>query len=138
MVLATNLGYPRIGKHRELKQALEGFWSGKLDEATLLAQAAELRKQHWLFQQQSGIQHIPSNDFSLYDQVLDTVALVGAIPERYHWSGNQVDLATYFAMARGVQSAQGKRTTLPAMEMTKCFDTNYHYIVPEFSAQQTF
>jgi 5-methyltetrahydropteroyltriglutamate--homocysteine methyltransferase len=84
MVQATNLGYPRIGKSRELKKALEQYWSGNLSETMLLEQAASLRKQHWLLQQGLGLQHIPSNDFSFYDQVLDMIALVGAIPERYN------------------------------------------------------
>ena len=139
MVHATNLGYPRIGKNRELKKALEQFWSGKLSETALLEQATALRKQHWLLQKQLGLEHIPSNDFSLYDQVLDTIALVGAVPERYQWHDESVDLATYFAMARGVQQGQGQQTDgIAAMEMTKWFDTNYHYIVPEFSPHQTF
>src|ERR1043166_7873493 len=88
-----------------------------------------------LLQQQLGITHIPSNDFSLYDHVLDTIAMVGAVPERYHWGGSQVDLHTYFAMARGVQEQE---SAIPAMEMTKWFDTNYHYIVPEFELEQRF
>jgi len=139
MIQATNLGYPRIGKSRELKKALEQFWSGKLSEAALLEQAAASRKQHWLLQKELGLEHIPSNDFSLYDQVLDTIALVGAVPWRYHWHNETVDLATYFAMARGMQQDQEQQTEgIAAMEMTKWFDTNYHYIVPEFSPRQTF
>src|SRR5579859_3663419 len=131
VVQATNLGYPRIGKRRELKHALEQFWSGKISEAALQAQAASLRKEHWLLQQRLGLHHIPSNDFSLYDQVLDTIALVGAVPERYHWHNETVDLATYFAMARGMQQDQEQQADgIAAMEMTKWFDTNYHYIVP--------
>jgi len=129
MVQATNLGYPRIGPKRELKKALEQFWAGKLSEDALLAQAAALRKQSWQLQQQLGIQHIPSNDFSLYDHVLDTIAMVGAVPQRYRWQSERVDLHTYFAMSRGVQD---QNASIPAMEMTKWFDTNYHYIVPEF------
>ncbi len=138
MVQATNLGYPRIGKSRELKKALEQYWSGNLSETMLLEQAASLRKQHWLLQQDLGLQHIPSNDFSLYDQVLDMIALVGAVPERYNWGGEKVDLRTYFAMARGTQHDQVQAEAIPAMEMTKWFDTNYHYIVPEFSQQHQF
>lgn len=136
MTQATNLGYPRMGKQRELKKALESFWAGALSAAALQEQARDLRRAHWLLQQRLGIQQIPSNDFSLYDQVLDTIALVGAVPERYRWTGAQVDLATYFAMARGGRI--GQDADLPAMEMTKWFDTNYHYIVPEFTAQQNF
>ncbi len=138
MVHATNLGYPRIGARRELKKALEQFWSGKIGEASLLEQEANLRKQHWLLQQRAGLAHIPSNDFSLYDHVLDTIAMVGAVPKRYHWDGSQVDLRTYFAMARGMQQDQEQASAIPAMEMTKWFDTNYHYIVPEFEQEQHF
>src|SRR5436190_19096931 len=105
MALANNLGYPRIGKKRELKRALEGYWSGKLSAEELLGVAAEIRRQNWQAQRDAGIDLIPSNDFSLYDQMLDTIALVGAVPERYHWSGETVDLDAYFAMARGAQRA---------------------------------
>ena len=135
MVTASNLGFPRIGPRRELKRALERFWSGKIAEAKLLDQAAAIRRDNWEFQVESGISVTPSNDFSLYDQVLDTIAMVGAVPERYGWSGDTVDLRTYFAMARGLQEGA---TDLPAMEMTKWFDTNYHYIVPELSSGQHF
>jgi 5-methyltetrahydropteroyltriglutamate--homocysteine methyltransferase len=138
MVHATSLGYPRIGARRELKKALEQFWSGKLGEAEMLAQAAGLRQQHWQLQQRAGLTHIPSNDFSLYDHVLDTVAMVGAVPKRYQWDGSVVDLRTYFAMARGMQNDQDQASAIPAMEMTKWFDTNYHYIVPEFEPEQRF
>ncbi|HEX4206762.1 MAG TPA: 5-methyltetrahydropteroyltriglutamate--homocysteine S-methyltransferase [Ktedonobacteraceae bacterium] len=138
MVQATNLGYPRIGQKRELKKALEQYWSDKLAETALLEQAAALRKQHWLLQQRLGLQHIPANDFSLYDQVLDTIAMLGAIPARYQWNSERVDLHTYFAMARGVEHDQEQATAIPAMEMTKWFDTNYHYIVPEFVRDQQF
>jgi 5-methyltetrahydropteroyltriglutamate--homocysteine methyltransferase len=135
MVLATNLGFPRIGVKRELKKALEAYWAKESSEADLQKVAAELRKRHWQQQQQAGIEHIPSNDFAFYDQVLDTIALTGAVPARYKFSGGNVDLKTYFAMARG---AQGDGLDVVAMEMTKWFDTNYHYIVPEFQAGQKF
>src|SRR5579883_644158 len=138
MIQATNLGYPRIGKKRELKRALEQFWDGKLSEAALLQQAAKLREEHWLLQQRLGLHHIPSNDFSLYDQVLDTIALVGAVPERFHWEAERVDLRTYFALARGLEGAQTSNGEVTALHMTKWFDTNYHYLVPEFSPQQPF
>jgi 5-methyltetrahydropteroyltriglutamate--homocysteine methyltransferase len=136
-ILATNLGYPRIGAKRELKRALESFWAGRLDESDLNAQSRNLRQSHWQIQQAAGLAHVPSNDFSLYDHVLDTVALTGAVPDRYNWSAPTVDLATYFAMARGTKSGKDAQP-VPAMEMTKWFDTNYHYIVPEFKAGQTF
>jgi 5-methyltetrahydropteroyltriglutamate--homocysteine methyltransferase len=135
MALATNLGYPRIGPDRELKRATEAYWAGKLPREDLLAEAARLRLDQWRRQRSAGIDHVPSNVFSLYDHVLDMAALVGAVPPRYRWSGEEVDLDTYFAMARG---AQGKGLDAPAMEMTKWFDTNYHYIVPELAPDQRF
>jgi 5-methyltetrahydropteroyltriglutamate--homocysteine methyltransferase len=137
MGISSNLGFPRMGVHRELKKALEDHWAGKLDESGLLAVGQALKTNHWVLQQRLGIQHIPSNDFSFYDHVLDTVAMVGAVPERYTWRGSLVHLATYFAMARGAARKSGQ-ADVPAMEMTKWFDTNYHYIVPEFTAKQTF
>jgi 5-methyltetrahydropteroyltriglutamate--homocysteine methyltransferase len=145
MVIAANLGFPRIGANRELKKALESYWKGETGEAMLQATAAELRKTHWALQKQAGIKHIPVGDFSFYDQVLDTVAMLGAVPERYQWKGGKVDLTTYFAMARGIQDGHthGDHACCgahdaAAMEMTKWFDTNYHYIVPELHAGQTF
>ncbi|HKC48051.1 MAG TPA: 5-methyltetrahydropteroyltriglutamate--homocysteine S-methyltransferase [Gemmatimonadales bacterium] len=135
MPTSHTLGFPPLGAARELKRATEGYWSGKTTRDTLLATGAELRSRHWRLQREAGIDLPPSNDFSLYDRVLDTCALVGAVPARYGWAGSTVDLDTYFAMARGVQGG-GKDVT--AMEMTKWFDTNYHYIVPEFAEDQQF
>ncbi len=137
MGISSNLGFPRMGVNRELKKALEAHWAGKLNEAGLLAVGQVLKVNHWVLQQQVGMQHIPSNDFSFYDHVLDTATMVGAVPERYTWRGPLVDLATYFAMARGAARKSGQ-ADVPAMEMTKWFDTNYHYIVPEFTAKQVF
>jgi 5-methyltetrahydropteroyltriglutamate--homocysteine methyltransferase len=137
MALSANLGFPRMGVHRELKRALESYWSGKMSAAELFSVGKVLRMNHWVLQKQAGIQHIPSNDFSFYDHVLDTIAMLGALPERYDWKGPQVDLDTYFAMARGSAAKAGKKD-VPAMEMTKWFDTNYHYIVPEFVKSQPF
>ncbi len=137
MGISCNLGFPRMGVHRELKKALEAHWAGKLDEAGLREVGKVLKLNHWVLQKQLGVEHIPSNDFSFYDHVLDTAAMVGAVPERYAWRGPQVDLATYFAMARGAARKAGQ-ADVAAMEMTKWFDTNYHYIVPEFTAKQTF
>src|SRR4051794_32693330 len=122
MIRTTTLGYPRIGRDRELKQACEAYWSGKIEEAELYRIAATLRHAHWQAQYDAGINLIPVNDFSFYDQVLDAIALIGAVPQRCRWEGEHVDLATYFAMARGVQRADLDAT---AMEMTKWFDTNY-------------
>lgn len=141
MAIATNLGFPRIGARRELKRAVEKFWSGKIEGTELLEVCRELREANWKRQQAEGIEHIPSNDFSMYDQVLDTSAMVGAIPKRYQWSGEIVDAATYFAMARGGKggkSVSASTEGVSAMEMTKWFDTNYHYLVPEFEAGQSF
>lgn len=141
----ANLGFPRIGRRRELKFALESYWAGKSPAKALLATASELRKTNWLLQQKSGIDHIPSNDFSLYDQMLDLSALVGAIPTIYERSGANVPLDLYFAMARGSGETQScahghqhETTGLPALEMTKWFDTNYHYMVPELTSDQSF
>ncbi|MGW0591271.1 5-methyltetrahydropteroyltriglutamate--homocysteine S-methyltransferase [Streptosporangium sp. NPDC002607] len=124
----TILGYPRIGTHRELKFATEDYWAGRSD-ATALAKTAEvLRQEVWTGLRDAGLDTIPSNTFSLYDQVLDTSVMVDAVPGRYrHLTG----LDRYFAMARGVQD-------VPALEMTKWFDTNYHYIVPEVGPDTRF
>ncbi|MCZ0961088.1 5-methyltetrahydropteroyltriglutamate--homocysteine S-methyltransferase [Paracoccus benzoatiresistens] len=121
---AANLGFPRIGARRELKAAVEAHWQGRLSAEELAAEGARLRRIHWQAQKDAGIEVIPSNDFSFYDQVLDTTVMLGAVPARFADAG-------YFAMARGTEDA-------PAMEMTKWFDTNYHYIVPEFTQGQDF
>jgi 5-methyltetrahydropteroyltriglutamate--homocysteine methyltransferase len=130
MTLKTNvLGYPRVGANRELKKAEEAYWAGKATKEELLKTAAEIRKSNWLLQKEAGIDLIPSNDFSFYDQTLDLSLCVGAIPERYNALKNdRLDL--YFAMAHGLQK---NGIDVTAMEMTKWFDTNYHYIVPEFA-----
>jgi len=140
MALATNLGFPRIGPKRELKKALEEHWSGKRSEADLIAAGREIRRASWDLQKKAGLDHIPSNDFSFYDHVLDAAAMTGAVPARYGWSGGSVPLRTYFAMARGLQEkgTDGAAIDVAAMEMTKWFDTNYHYIVPEFARGQRF
>lgn len=135
MIQSALLGYPRLGKNRELKRACEKFWQGGISQNELEAVGRQLRHSHWQQMAHAQIDYIPSNDFSFYDHVLDTTAMVGAVPARYGWQGGRVDYDTYFAMARGVQS-HGR--DIPAMEMTKWFDTNYHYIVPEFVADQSF
>jgi 5-methyltetrahydropteroyltriglutamate--homocysteine methyltransferase len=135
MALSNVSGFPRIGRNRELKFATEGYWRGETSRDELAATAKAIRVENWKLMQDAGIDLIPSNDFSYYDQVLDAIALVGAVPERYGWGGGEVDLDTYFAMARGRQS-DGVDVT--AMEMTKWFDTNYHYIVPELGPETTF
>ena len=128
---AGNLGFPRMGKRRELKFALEKYWSGQVSETNLLSTAQDLRKEHWQVQVQAGIAVPPSNDFSLYDHSLDMAVTLGAVPERFASSTGPVTLSTYFAMARGSQQS-------PALEMTKWFDTNYHYVVPEFEQGMNF
>jgi 5-methyltetrahydropteroyltriglutamate--homocysteine methyltransferase len=130
MALAHNLGYPRIGPRRELKRALEAFWKGEIDEGALRGAGAALRRQNWLAQSAAGVDLIPVGDFAWYDHVLTTSALLGNVPRRFG-AGGRAGLATYFAMARGTSLA-------PALEMTKWFDTNYHYLVPEFDSHTKF
>ena len=135
-MLTNNLGYPRIGSNRELKKACESYWAGKISVDELLAVGATIRKENWQLQVEAGIDLIPSNDFSFYDQVLDLSLTLGVIPKRYQElakTNSTIDL--YFAMARG---SQKDGQDVVAMEMTKWFDTNYHYIVPEFTKDQEF
>lgn len=132
------LGYPRIGSKRELKKACEQYWSGKIVLEELLTIGRNICNQNWNIQKEAGIDLIPCNDFSYYDQVLDMSLIVGAIPARYHevvLKKNNSELDLYFAMARGYQK---EGLDITAMEMTKWFDTNYHYIVPEFYKDQQF
>ncbi|WP_042724745.1 5-methyltetrahydropteroyltriglutamate--homocysteine S-methyltransferase [Chthoniobacter flavus] len=143
VLLTHNLGFPRIGAQRELKRATEAYWKGQLSEEELFKTGAELRRAHWLSQKAAGIDLIPSNDFSFYDQMLDMSCLLGNVPSRFGWEGGNVDLALRFQIARGVAStheagcACGHQATT-ASEMTKWFDTNYHYIVPEFRPDTAF
>lgn len=135
MSIRTNiLGYPRIGVNRELKKAEEAYWAGKITKKELLDAAAQIRKENWQLQKEAGIDLIPSNDFSFYDQTLDLSLSVGAIPGRYNALKDDL-LELYFAMAHGYQK---NGIDVTAMEMTKWFDTNYHYIVPEFTKDQQF
>ncbi|WP_281336689.1 5-methyltetrahydropteroyltriglutamate--homocysteine S-methyltransferase [Flavobacterium eburneipallidum] len=132
----NNLGYPRIGSNRELKKASELYWAGKISADELLEVGKNIRATNWQLQAKTGIDLIPSNDFSFYDQVLDLTLTLGAIPKRYSEiakTNSALDL--YFAMARG---SQKEGQDVVAMEMTKWFDTNYHYIVPEFTKNQKF
>ncbi|MCD0463898.1 5-methyltetrahydropteroyltriglutamate--homocysteine S-methyltransferase [Flavobacterium sp. ENC] len=132
----NNLGYPRIGSNRELKKASELYWGGKISVDELIRTGKDIRRTNWQLQAEAGVDLIPSNDFSFYDQVLDLTLTLGAIPDRYAdfaKSNSSIDL--YFAMARG---AQKNGQDVVAMEMTKWFDTNYHYIVPEFTKNQKF
>ncbi|KAG4909390.1 hypothetical protein AAZX31_20G049100 [Glycine max] len=125
------VGYPRMGPKRELKFALESFWDGKSSADDLQKVAADLRSAIWKQMADAGIKYIPSNTFSYYDQVLDTTAMLGAVPSRYNWNGGEIGFDVYFSMARG-------NSSVPAMEMTKWFDTNYHYIVPELGPDVKF
>ncbi|HEU5399969.1 MAG TPA: 5-methyltetrahydropteroyltriglutamate--homocysteine S-methyltransferase [Terriglobales bacterium] len=130
-MITANLGFPRMGANRELKFAIERYWSGNGNRQGLDDVARGLRRAHWRMQADAGIQHIPSNDFSLYDHVLDAAVMVGAIPARFRNRASDNALDNYFTMARGGQAVR-------AMEMTKWFDTNYHYIVPEFEDGMEF
>ncbi len=125
----TALGFPRIGEKRELKFALESYWSGKSDFSEVKKVATELKQRHWNYQKDAGIELISVNDFSYYDLILDTTVMLGAIPKRFNDISDATNL--YFAMARG-----DKEHT--AMQMTKWFNTNYHYIVPELSSETDF
>lgn len=125
----TICGFPRMGEKRELKKALEGFWSGNNTLEELIQVSMDIRRKNWLLQKDKGIGLISCNDFSWYDHILDTAVALNAIPERFRWIEEQH--SQYFAMARGVESSV-------AMQMTKWFNTNYHYIVPELDASQSF
>jgi 5-methyltetrahydropteroyltriglutamate--homocysteine methyltransferase len=122
-----------MGIDRELKWALEKYWRGEIAEADLNATAEELQKRHWTAQAEAGLDLVPVGDFSLYDHVLDMAAMLGAVPPRFGWNGGELPPETYFHMARG-----DAENGVPAMEMTKWFDTNYHYIVPELAPDTTF
>nr|WP_315431488.1 5-methyltetrahydropteroyltriglutamate--homocysteine S-methyltransferase [uncultured Albidiferax sp.] len=142
------LGFPRMGANRELKVALESHWRGDSTVAELEAVGAELRARHWALQRDAGLDFVTVGDFAFYDHVANHIQLLGCEPARFGFSGNETELARYFAMARGVNadhdhsaecgcgtaSTQGQ----PALEMTKWFDSNYHYLVPEFSAATQF
>jgi 5-methyltetrahydropteroyltriglutamate--homocysteine methyltransferase len=129
-VRTTCLGFPRIGAGRELKRALEAYWAGKIPAARLLEAGSTLRRRHWTTMRDRGMRWVPTHDFSLYDHVLDMAAAVGAVPRRYQELDDPLE--RYFAMARG------RPEGLAALEMTKWFDTNYHYLVPELEPGQGF
>jgi len=144
MAVAHTLGFPRIGADRELKKALEAYWKGDLDQASLNQVGRELRARHWQLQKDAGIDLLPVGDFAWYDQVLTHSLTFGVIPERFDGARDARGLPTLdtlFAMARGATASccggeHGK--TQYAQELTKWFDTNYHYLVPEFTADQEF
>ncbi|MFJ8773828.1 5-methyltetrahydropteroyltriglutamate--homocysteine S-methyltransferase [Streptomyces microflavus] len=128
---ATVYGYPRQGQNRELKKAIEGYWKGRVDADTLRQTAAELRRGTWQQLAEAGVHEVPTGDFSYYDHVLDTSVMVGAVPERHREAVRTDALDGYFAMARGTQD-------VAPLEMTKWFDTNYHYLVPELGPDAVF
>lgn len=155
MIKSHTLGYPRIGAQRELKFALERHWRGEIDAAALEAVGAELRARHWAEQRAAGLDFVTVGDFSFYDQVADHVLLFGCAPARFGFDGSETALARTFTLARGVASepdadaapcgcghphgdAADGGAGKPALEMTKWFDTNYHYLVPEFDADTRF
>ncbi|WP_435610156.1 5-methyltetrahydropteroyltriglutamate--homocysteine S-methyltransferase, partial [Streptomyces sp. C10-9-1] len=127
----TVYGYPRQGRNRELKKAIEGYWKGRVTADALRGTAAELRRENWRQLADAGVHEVPTGDFSYYDHVLDTTVMVGAIPERHRTAVAADALDGYFAMARGTQE-------VAPLEMTKWFDTNYHYLVPELGPDTAF
>ncbi|MEK9726682.1 MAG: 5-methyltetrahydropteroyltriglutamate--homocysteine S-methyltransferase [Candidatus Margulisiibacteriota bacterium] len=136
MTLSSTLGYPRIGEFRDLKKAVESFWKKEITESELQTVAKSIRKRNWEYQKEQGVSYIPSNDFSFYDQILDLTCMLGNVPNRFKFNGTTIDLDTYFKIARG--NTEHSENNQCASEMTKWFDTNYHYIVPEFSDNTVF
>lgn len=126
------LGFPRIGTNRELKKALESYWRGTSKKEDLFACENALKERHWWFQRDQGLSMVTVGDFSFYDQMLDTTCLLGMIPQRFQTVADEPELDRYFRMARGDAAAN-----IPALEMTKWFDSNYHYLVPEFTPGMT-
>ena len=136
MTLVHNSGFPRIGARRELKQALEAYWAGNLQQSELLHTGRTLRQRHWAWQAEAGVELLPVGDFAWYDQILEWSCLLGAVPPRFDQPADQpVSLDTLFRMARG-RAPSGSPAA--ACEMTKWFDSNYHYIVPELHRGQQF
>ncbi|GAB7361581.1 hypothetical protein MBLNU230_g1633t1 [Neophaeotheca triangularis] len=134
MVQSSILGFPRMGKLRDLKKANEAYWGGKLSRDELLAEGKRLRQEHWKIQKDAGVDVIPSNDFAYYDHVLDHIQMFNAIPERYS-SAKLAPIDEYFAMGRGHQK---DGVDVPSLEMVKWFDSNYHYVKPTLQDNQTF
>lgn len=146
MTIRTHiLGFPRIGAARELKLALESHWRGEVSEAALEATGQQLRARHWALQRDAGLDYVTVGDFAFYDQVASHIQLLGCEPARFHFTPEQSPLARYFTMARGdatqaqhADCGHAHATGTAALEMTKWFDTNYHYLVPELSPQTQF
>ncbi len=148
MIKSHILGYPRIGAQRELKVALEQHWRGEISEQQLEETGAALRQRHWAEQREAGLDFVTVGDFAYYDQVANHIQLFGCEPARFAFTGQETGLARYFTLARGVANehggggccghAQAAPAGKPALEMTKWFDTNYHYLVPEFDHESAF
>ncbi|MFN8819689.1 MAG: 5-methyltetrahydropteroyltriglutamate--homocysteine S-methyltransferase, partial [Holosporaceae bacterium] len=139
MAWSANLGFPVIGLKRETKKALEAFWSGQITADEMLTTTAAIAKGNWVRQQQAGLDFIPSGEFSLYDRMLDTAVMIGAVSDRYAPLAKADALTRYFAQARGFQGEfAGQKLDLAALDMTKWFDTNYHYLVPELNGDSQF
>uniref|UniRef100_E6QU21 5-methyltetrahydropteroyltriglutamate--homocysteine S-methyltransferase n=1 Tax=mine drainage metagenome TaxID=410659 RepID=E6QU21_9ZZZZ len=146
MTTVHSLGFPRIGKHRELKFALEKFWHGETDVAALENTASDLRAQHWKIQADAGLDFVSVGDFAFYDQMLNHIQLLGCEPKRFGFASNASEIDRHFTMARGVANetastccgGHAEQHSNAALEMTKWFDTNYHYLVPEFTKDTQF
>jgi len=148
MIRSHILGFPRMGAQRQLKFALERHWRGEIDAAELESVGAQLREQHWALQRDAGLDVVTVGDFAFYDQVANHIQLFGCEPARFGFTGSESELARYFTLARGVAAehahdahcgcGQANGGAQAALEMTKWFDTNYHYLVPEFDASTTF
>ena len=151
MVRTHTLGFPRMGAQRELKFALEKYWSGQIDSSVLELIGAELRERHWRLQRDAGLDFVTVGDFAFYDHAANHIQLLGCEPSRFGFTGEEPDLSRYFAMARGINAKADHAHGVDcgyvetassdgqfALEMTKWFDTNYHYLVPEFTAQTEF
>ncbi len=136
--ITHNLGYPRIGEKREIKKIVESYWKGETTIDQVQQVGKEIRNKNWAFQKNIGISLIPSNDFSFYDQVLDMTCLLGNIPSRFSWDKNQTNLDLSFTIARGFSKKGEEKKATFASEMSKWFDTNYHYILPEFNQKRKF
>jgi len=139
MTKIHTLGFPRMGEHRELKFALERHWRGEVSADELASVGRQLRSRHWQLQRDAGLDFVTVGDFAYYDHVANHIQLLGCEPPRFGFSGQETPLARYFTLARGIaREAGASGDGVPALEMTKWFDTNYHYLVPEFTADTTF
>jgi len=134
-MLSSIHGFPRIGAQRELKFAVEAYWRGDIDQAELERRTASLRRENYTFLSSRGLDMVPVGDFSYYDKMLDTIVMTGAVPSRFPFAGQDVSLERYFALGRGTRGEAGN---VRPLSMLKWFNTNYHYMVPEFSPETSF